>query len=669
MRKRNDIQALRALAVSLVLVFHVWPAALPGGFVGVDVFFVISGYLITRLLLRELDSTGSVSLLGFWARRIRRLLPAGFVTLIACVLLALAFLPSHSWRQHFLGIAASAFYVQNWHLVATATDYAMADGEATIAQHFWSLAVEEQFYLLWPLLLTCVTLLFKTRRRRAYFALSIGICVVSLGYSIYESNHGKALAYFSTFTRAWEFVAGALIVFLPALRSEYVALRTALAWTGLSAIFVSAVITSVSDPFPGYIALVPVVGTMFVIYSASDDIQIGLLRLLSWRPVTWLGDASYSVYLWHWPLVIVAPKLISDPLASGASVLLLTLMLAGLSKNYVEDPFLRSDRWTQLPTRAWYGFAATGMLSFVAITVPFLQRADAEADPIELEQYLENPLAAIEYTLSLDEWPLSNEPPGRTALPVEWTEHGCLGIVDEATADRCTYGPQEAAKTMILIGDSWAFHFLPALRSGFPEWRIRVLTLGQCPIANVDVHEFDRLDSFEACITHRSSVLDSLSTSQADLIIAEDSDLSTLQRLMSGNRGKAAYDELKAGYQATFSKLAQLPVPVVVLTSPLQVNCSSQVHESPVACQPNEVSDFQRMLTMMKLSVASENGLGAVDTVGYFCSTDLVCPNLIGNILVKADASHISGRFSRALGPVLAKEILRSAREVRRGLP
>jgi peptidoglycan/LPS O-acetylase OafA/YrhL len=670
MTKRQDIQALRALAVTLVIAFHVWPAALPGGFVGVDVFFVISGYLISRQLLRELNDTGGISVSRFWARRIRRLLPAAFVTLLACLVVLLVVMPKPYWRDNLAGIVASAFYVQNWQLVASATEYLSAERDATIVQHFWSLAVEEQFYLFWPLLLVLLAALTPLSRRfRASTAPVAAILVASLAYSIYESQHGKALAYFSTFTRAWELAAGALILCLPTLGAESTQLRTAVAWIGFAAILIGAVTISSADPFPGYIAIIPVLGALLVIYAATDDSHSALARGFALRPVQWLGDVSYSAYLWHWPVVLAAPFLVADSLTTRASVLGMTLLLAGLSKRYVEDPFLHRDQWAARPPRFWYGFAATGMVVIVAITIPGWQRSVSQAKPVELAEYLEDPRAAIDHMLALDRWPIANEQPGDSAQAPEWKEDGCIDILDDLTANRCRYGPEDAEQTMTLIGDSWATHFLPALRSGFPAWRIQVLTLGQCPIAQVDVHKFGRLDVFEQCATHRQLVMERLAADPPDLIVAADSNYSTLARLMSGHVGEAAYYELESGYRRAYSELAVLPSSTMILESPPLANCRPDTHRSPRACTPHGLTWFERELTRMKLNLADEMGLAAVDTVEFFCNRDLVCPDQIGNTLMKADGAHIAGRFSKAWGPVLAQRILRSAQHERKSRP
>ncbi|MDQ5808759.1 MAG: acyltransferase, partial [Actinomycetota bacterium] len=211
---RSEIQALRGIAVLLVVVFHLWPSALPGGFVGVDVFFVISGFLITGQLVREVDRTGRVSLAGFWARRARRILPAALVVLAACALLTKAAVPETQWDQFFGEIVASAAYVENWHLAEAAVDYQAADDAPSPVRHFWSLSVEEQFYLVWPLLIVAALL-----AGRRWIPWTLGaVTAASFAWSLHETAADPAAAYFVTPTRAWEFGVGGLLALLPLTR-------------------------------------------------------------------------------------------------------------------------------------------------------------------------------------------------------------------------------------------------------------------------------------------------------------------------------------------------------------------------------------------------------------------------------------------------------------------
>jgi peptidoglycan/LPS O-acetylase OafA/YrhL len=291
---RPEIQALRAVAVVTVLVFHFWPEALPGGFVGVDVFFAISGFLITSHLVREVERTGSVSVLAFWARRVRRLLPASLVVLLATATAIVALVPLSAWDDWLAELLASALYVENWHLASSATDYFAQQDAPSPFQHFWSLSVEEQFYAVWPLLVLGAALLGAgLARRRAALAGVLGLVfAASLAYSILFTGDGRDDAYFSTLTRAWEFAAGGLLALLPsagvsaapapapgagrvrallarAERAVEALARALVSWAGIAAVFVAAAIISRETAYPGWAALLPVLGALAVIYAGA----------------------------------------------------------------------------------------------------------------------------------------------------------------------------------------------------------------------------------------------------------------------------------------------------------------------------------------------------------------------------------------------------------------
>ncbi len=233
---RPEIQALRGVAVLLVVVFHLWPGAAPGGFVGVDVFFVISGFLITGQLLRDVERTGRVSLTRFWARRVRRILPAALVVLAACALLTKAYVPQTRWGESFAEIAASALYVENWHLAEAAVDYQAAGDAPSPVRHFWSLSVEEQFYLVWPVL---IVLALVAGRRWIGPALG-AVTVISFAWSLHATATDPSAAYFVTPARAWEFGAGALLAVAAPISGRSTAVRAALGWAGGAAILSAA---------------------------------------------------------------------------------------------------------------------------------------------------------------------------------------------------------------------------------------------------------------------------------------------------------------------------------------------------------------------------------------------------------------------------------------------
>ncbi|GAA0479493.1 hypothetical protein Ade02nite_39590 [Paractinoplanes deccanensis] len=331
---RPDIEGLRAVAVALVVLFHAGVPGVGGGYVGVDVFFVISGFLITSLMLREVAATGRISLLGFTARRCRRILPAAGAVLIAVVL------ASYHWLGFLRGdeiaedASWAALFASNFRFASQGVDYLASQAAPSPVQHFWSLAVEEQFYLFWPAAL--VLLLWLGFRWALPYWLA-GAVALSFAYSVWQSG---TWAYFSPATRAWELGAGCLLA-LVAARLHLVPYRIAgaMAASGLALVVVAALTFDETTPFPGYAAALPVVGTVLVLAGRGD-------ALLARRPLMWLGRLSFSLYLWHWPVLIIAEQAEGGPLGARqrALLVLLSLGLAVMTYVCVEDPIRRSGR-------------------------------------------------------------------------------------------------------------------------------------------------------------------------------------------------------------------------------------------------------------------------------------------------------------------------------------
>jgi peptidoglycan/LPS O-acetylase OafA/YrhL len=311
-RVRKDIQGLRALAVVAVVVYHVWPRALPGGFVGVDVFFVISGFLITGQLLAAPPGRPA-SFVRFWGRRVLRLIPAAVVVIGFTLLGALLFMPSSEWQRVAREAVSSMFYVENWRLIADSTNYLDQHQSPSVFQHFWSLSVEEQYYLLWPFVVAALAWLSRrwtSARRRLTFALGFGVVVVtSLVLSITLTAANPSLAYFSTFTRLWELGIGSLLAVLaPAILTTIPArLRMAVWLVGVLGLGVALVVIDDKTPFPGAAALLPTLAAAAVIAADDPQHRLNPRRLYYAGPVQHLGDTSYALYLWHWPLITMAP--------------------------------------------------------------------------------------------------------------------------------------------------------------------------------------------------------------------------------------------------------------------------------------------------------------------------------------------------------------------------
>src|SRR5918993_1547585 len=350
---RSDVEGLRAVAVGAVLLYHAGVPFAPGGYVGVDVFFVISGYLITGLLLKELESAGTVALARFYSRRAKRLLPLTVVVLAVVVLLSWLLFDPVRMDEVSLGVVASGLYVMNWLLAARATDYFAAGLQASPVQHFWTLAVEEQFYLLWPTVLLIVAWWSRRTCRglRPVLAVTIAAIVVSsLAYSIYSTESQAGAAYFSTLTRVWELALGGMLALVPVSRLGNLPRAWAglMAWAGLGAIAFSTVRFNDDTLFPGNAA---VIAAGFA--TTPGKTPAGAARLLTLGPIRHVGRLSYSWYLWHWPPLVFAAALWGSlsPL-EGTAVLAASYFPALLTNRLIEKPFLYSEMLTRFPRRA-----------------------------------------------------------------------------------------------------------------------------------------------------------------------------------------------------------------------------------------------------------------------------------------------------------------------------
>ncbi|NMM35207.1 MAG: acyltransferase, partial [Phycicoccus sp.] len=368
-----EIQVLRAVAVMLVVLYHYWPDRLTGGYIGVDAFFVISGYLITSHLIREVERTGSLKLWAFYARRARRLLPASIFVLLFASLGTFLFLPSDLWASTAHEVTASGFYVQNLWLASKAVTYSASNDVASPVLHYWSLSAEEQFYLVWPSLII-ISLLVARKWLRGHTTTTIGFTLLlvtlsSFAISVWGTQTHRAAAYFITPTRAWEFGAGALVVLLMRKWAPSLTLSRVLRWLGMIGLLAAAWFFSDATSFPGYAAALPVIATAAVIVAGDTGRADPSDLVFRLRPVQWLGDVSYSVYLWHWPLMVFAPYVLRHNLTTPEllALVLLCLVVSGLSKRFVEDAMRFWPRLIRTP-RATLLAAGAGMLVIALVS-------------------------------------------------------------------------------------------------------------------------------------------------------------------------------------------------------------------------------------------------------------------------------------------------------------
>lgn len=667
--QRQDIQALRAVAVGAVVLYHLFPTRLTGGFVGVDVFFVISGYLITSQLSRELISTNRISLPQFWARRIRRLLPAAFTVLAACLVTLVAAMPRVTWQDNFTQVGASAVYLQNWVLGHDAVDYLRSESSPSLTQHYWSLSVEEQFYVCWPLLLGLAVLVARRLGRLSIataIALALGtVAVGSFAVSVLMTSSNPPLAFFATQTRAWEFAAGALLTQVPATWAA--GLRPALAWVGLGVVVVSCFWLSASHAFPGAIAAVPVLGA--ALFLAGDDRTAG--PLVSHPVVQWLGDHSYGIYLWHWPPIVAAPWLLghSARWPHKVAILLGTLVLAKLTKRFVEDPIRTGPRWRARVTPA-YGFAAVGgaallLVAFVGNTqvgdanreLARVTLARAEAGlPCYGAPAMTSPSCARPYARP------SDLDTAFAAKDVFEPAHRCQQQRTERTAKLCAFGDTKHPRhTMAVVGNSHAVHFIAGLDLYGRQHGWKVVLAAETDCLGAITVPLGTVDASSACHAWSVSVQQQLlAMPHLDAVLFTSHVTSDLF-LVGPQPSAADLASARRSVVETWIALRRAGIKVMVVqdvpgtrpeADPACIAASSAAYDP---C-PRQRSVVVRPNFLTTLAQAHPELVAYEDLTRHFCDTT-TCHGLIGGVVVYSDSHHVSATYSRTLGGFLGDDV------------
>ncbi|MBV1854121.1 acyltransferase family protein [Catellatospora tritici] len=667
---RGDIEGMRAVAVGLVLLAHAGLPGVSGGFVGVDVFFVISGFLITGLLVAEQDRKGRISLTAFYARRAKRLLPAAALVLATTLTLTYFLLPATRWRGTAFDVVASACYAMNWRLAAQAVDYLANDDAPSLLQHFWSLAVEEQFYLVWPLLLIVGAWLAGRRgshRRnplRRYYLIGLSLIgVPSLLYSVYLTQTDPARAYFVTPTRLWELAVGAALAITTASLAKLPArIAAGLAWTGLALVLGSALLIKSTTPFPGYAALLPTLGTGAVLAGGLAAGSLGPVRLLGLRPVRAIGAISYSLYLWHWPLLMTAESMFGKLGAlQGLAVVCVSVLPAVLTYRFVENPVRLSPRLAARPSRAIaLGLALTLLPTLVAVgfqaaMLPSSRPVDGAAGAQALDA---SPVAGV--VVDRVEAVTPDPMDARDDVARVYAD-SCLSAGAETEVKTCDYGPADAIRTVALVGDSHAAQWFPALAVVAEQrhWHVTTYLKGSCPPFAETVAL--RGKPFDACTEWNAGVRAALTgPARPDLIVATASTSYRIfrdGRLLNGADNTAA---LESALRASFSGLAGQGTRVVMLRdTPIPVidvpDCVARHWHELTRCGFPRKPALDASLPQVRAAEGLP-GVDLLDLTGAVCPSD-PCAPVIGEVLVYRDTNHVTATYSRTLAGRLGAEL------------
>jgi peptidoglycan/LPS O-acetylase OafA/YrhL len=635
-----EIQGLRAVAVLAVLIYHLWPGVLPGGYVGVDVFFVISGYLITGSLFKEFDGTGRISIAGFYARRIQRLLPAATLICLA-VAATIPIFPRAQWTDIANSLVASALYGQNWFLAAQAVDY-LADDAKGPMNHFWSLSVEEQYYIVWPLILLPVLHLARRTRlspRAAFGWFVVLIGLGSLAYSVWLTPLDPGVAYFATTTRAWELALGGALAVFPLAQHLSERFCAALGLVGLAAIALACTAYSDQTSFPGYAAALPTLGAAAVILASGTRLPWAAGSVLKTRVFQYLGDISYSLYLWHWPLIVlygaVAARTIG--LRSGLALALAAVVLAHLSKVYVEDPF----RSARLPIQRTF---LAGLASIALAVVSGLGYVAWTSDHAGAVVAGGLPRGAIAMRDPNYDW--RREDPGRVVpqpamarrdVPSAYVRK-CHQNQSRSEVLSCDFGSPNSRLKIVMLGDSHATHWFPTFEEIARRQSVyfRGVAKSVCLFSLEPVYNEALKRSYTECADWSQNVIEWLAREKPDIVLISQSPgypTASLEGMV------AAWERLVA---------MRLNVQAVVSTPWMPFEPSKCISTSKTwtsDCVSNRSVAFKPDLAR---AAAERVQVPILDFSDEFCRP-IHCPPVIGGVFVYRDRHHMTATFARTL--------------------
>jgi peptidoglycan/LPS O-acetylase OafA/YrhL len=642
---RPDVEGLRGIAVLLVVLFHCGVPGFAGGFTGVDIFFTLSGYLITNLIVNEIERNGTLRFRQFYARRVRRLLPASGFVVVATLLLGFAVYSPLEQAAHASMARYTLVYVSNYLFMRDATDYFARDVATNPYLHTWSLAVEEQFYIFWPAVIALA--LHRTETRRRAVVVLSGVCLISFGLCVWWTHTQQPWAFFGSPARAWEFGLGGLasLVRKPVLSAHINWIRP-ISWIGLAGIAVAGCRYSAQMSFPGYAATLPVVGTIAVLLSGASGVGSSLQRFLGNIALLRLGKLSYSWYLWHWPILMLTtvrfPAITWQGKLAAAGI---ALLIAELTFRLLENP-IRFNKF--LVARPALSLSLVLLVPLVGLTVAhFAERQSF----LSLASAAQTRLRSASEDLS----PLVNA--------------HCLSQPGSAHLVECQFGDPASAKTVVLFGDSHADQWFPALESVATKegWQLITMVKSSCPAARVEVYSVALKHIDRECSDWREAALTRIAQLRPSAVLIGNS-----VGYVEGQERDAAHDRLLSaaqwheGMRSLLQYLDSLGLETIVLADVPRAGFNVPICLSRALAhgRPTQECILQRNLSLdgdvreAEANAASPFGnVRIVDFSDELCSGS-VCPPVIGGQVVYRDNNHLTASFARTLAPEFALRVV-----------
>lgn len=640
---RADVEGLRAVAILLVVAVHAGVPWLSGGFVGVDVFFVLSGFLITGLLVQEASTTGRLRFAEFYVRRLRRLMPALLVMVLVVAACAAAVLAPGEQRGQSSAAAMAVLWLSNIHFALARLDYFAPGTETNLFLHTWSLGVEEQFYLVWPALLLW---LIGRDGERGLARLRVGMLVAfvaSFAAGAVLTYRAPQLAFYLMPMRAWQFAAGALVWLLfktPATALDaawwqrYPRLLPGLGWAGLAMVLGASVAYGNRMPYPGGWALLPTAGAAAVIAAGCVGARAtGVTRLLAWRPLQWIGGISYSWYLWHWPVLLLGRAVSgSDTPAYRVLWVLLSLLLAWVSCRLVESPLRRHRLWLARP-RLTILAALALMVVANSLCLRWYTAADVRMQSPIFQRYARaHGDAPAIYGMGCDDWYHSD----RVRI--------------------CAFGPADAAHVAVLMGDSHAGQWFPAVAAAFdrPGWRLLVLTKSSCPMVDEPIFYARIGREYTECATWRKAALAQVAALKPEVLI------------LGSTRYGFGKDQWIDGTRRVLDEVSPAAGHVYLLRDTPHLafdgpDCLAEQAGRPAwlarrsTCYSRGVDpEAERVQQWIAQAARPFANVSVLDLDALVCPGGM-CHAERHGLVVFRDAQHLTGSFAASLGPAFAR--------------
>ena len=671
---RKDIQGLRAIAILTVLFAHARFPFFTGGFVGVDVFFVISGFLITGLLIKEYSGKGRISIPDFYARRVRRIIPAATIVILATVFISTIILGRDGSVSTYWDAIWSSVFASNWYMAFVGVDYFSLGATPSPLQHFWSLAVEEQFYVVWPTIIIILTF-FAGKTSSKKFKPFLGtaltlIIIASLTWSIIQTNTEPTIAYFSTFTRGWELAVGALLAVVANKININKTLRTFLLYAGMIMILISVFTLNESMAFPGFLAVIPVTGAAIILISGTNN-HAKFNQILTNKFMVWVGGISYALYLWHWPMLILWESKTGEKpgFFVALCLLLISVLLAWLSTTFVEDPLRLSIWWKNKKfltnLLGIILIIITIAISYLMIPASALKEAN-KLNFISLEETLKNVEKA---TLPNSQMFIDGTTMPQLALIAEdrsiaYDDKCHIEHTDDRVPTNCIYGDKTSTNTIALFGDSHASMWLPALNLwGMKNnYKVVLFAKSECPAATFTPYSSILKRVYYECTDWRNQAIQEIIKLKPQyVIITSAHQLAGVDQNNESDLSKNSMDKKwSEGYATTIKTFTDSNVKVILLGDAPGLGKDSSAciksHRSDATECSTEMLESTTIAIERESNAAKTAGIPYVQVDDLFCYEN-TCPAIIDNRVVYMDGTHITRTYSEYLAGALGEKL------------